>query len=111
VTGSIRKVGIMPKVSIYERADSAGAQARRIEVGWQKSCAVQLGVTKLRPGATSVELLKPDGTTTDVSDYVSVTGGSLDAWDGQFMELDRAQINQLIRHLRDARDAAFGRDE
>lgn len=101
----------MPKVSIYERADADGAQARRVEVGWQKSCAVQLGVTKLRPGVTSVELLNADGSATDVSEYVSVTGGTADAWDGQFMELDRAQLNQLIRYLRDARDAAFGRDE
>ena len=31
--------------------------------------------------------------------------------DGLYMDLDRKAINQLIRHLRRARDAAFGRDE
>lgn len=33
------------------------------------------------------------------------------AWDGFYVDLDRAGINKLIRTLRRARDAAFGRDE
>lgn len=31
--------------------------------------------------------------------------------DGFYVQLDRRGINQLIRHLRRARDQAFGRDE
>ena len=31
--------------------------------------------------------------------------------DGMYAHLDRRGINDLIRHLRRARDAAFGRDE
>jgi hypothetical protein len=30
---------------------------------------------------------------------------------GHYASMDRAQINELIRHLRRARDYAFGRDE
>lgn len=32
-------------------------------------------------------------------------------WDGQFTDLDRHGLNQLIRALREARDKAYGRDE
>jgi hypothetical protein len=31
--------------------------------------------------------------------------------DGMYVNLDRPSINKLIRHLRRARDQAFGRDE
>lgn len=32
-------------------------------------------------------------------------------FDGRYVDLERREINQLIRHLRRARDQAFGRDE
>ena len=35
----------------------------------------------------------------------------VDAWQGFHMDLSRQQINLLIRTLRGARDAAYGRDE
>lgn len=35
----------------------------------------------------------------------------LDYTDGFYVNLDRRGINDLIRHLRRARDQAFGRDE
>jgi hypothetical protein len=38
-------------------------------------------------------------------------GAGLTVADGFFVQLDRRGINDLIRHLRRARDAAFGRDE
>lgn len=35
----------------------------------------------------------------------------LDASSGWFVDLDRSEINRLIRILRRARDSAFGKDE
>jgi hypothetical protein len=103
----------MPKVSVYEDPDTAGQQTRRVEVGWQKGCAVQVGISVRNPAVPHVEFNNPDGSTTDVSEHVTITAGAdpAKAWDGQFMELSRTQVNALIRHLRAARDAAFGRDE
>lgn len=43
-----------------------------------------------------------DGATIEDTDHV---------FDGWYMQLDRRQINQLIRHLRRARDNALGKDE
>jgi len=72
----------------------------RIEVGWARDMHVQVATTKLgsnkEPAAVDKDMVpaEPEGT-----------------WDGQWIELDRHQINELIRHLRRARDAAYGRDE
>ena len=92
----------MPRETIYPRPNPDGTNAdRRVEVGWSRDCYVQIATTKLQPGADRDR------------EYVD---GSADnplkhAWDGQWIDLDRHQINELIRHLRRARDAAFGRDE
>lgn len=55
------------------------------------------------------------------AEYVQVATTLLDSvsgspvvWEvsgGWFVDLDRRSINDLIRHLRRARDQAFGRDE
>ncbi len=51
------------------------------------------------------------------AEYVQVASFSRDPvtyetmWDGYYADLDRRGINQLIRHLRRARDQAFGGDE
>lgn len=75
----------MPKANIYPPNTSSGEEAgRRIEVGWRSGSDVQIATT--------------------VADAESV-------WDGQWVDLDRQGINQLIRALREARDKAFGRDE
>jgi hypothetical protein len=42
---------------------------------------------------------------------VRCTEGAYDDFDARYMQLDRAGLNRLIRTLRKARDAAFGRDE
>jgi len=45
-------------------------------------------------------------TVADTPPEATGTGG-----EGWHVSLDRRQINELIRHLRRARDQAFGRDE
>jgi hypothetical protein len=61
-----------------------------VQVGWDRSGSVQLATMRCEPSNSE------DGTLTDA---------------GMFVDLHRVQINDLIRQLRRARDAAFGRDE
>jgi hypothetical protein len=86
--------GIMPKELIYSNETLAGETGRaaveHIAVGWEKDRGVQLGVVNGPP----VEL--------------TINGQRSDP--GLWMDLDRAQINRLVRSLRRARDAAFGAD-
>ncbi len=95
----------MPKTNLYERPGPEGQDSdRRLEVGWQAD-SVQVATTKLRPGADrNADYLS-------AVTYASSTGGPPRAWEGEFISLDREQINQLIRTLREARDKAFGRNE
>lgn len=58
-----------------------------VKVGWQAAGGVQVGIA--------------DGSFT--------IGGAV--YDSVWVHLDRRGINDLIRHLRRARDQAFGRDE
>lgn len=119
----------MPKFSIYSGADVPGdpnTQRLRCEVGWAKGYDVQIAVTRLADGLdpvggeTSFDD-SPTGTTITVTAGVAAAGTvthagagpapSEPAWQGHRMFLSRPQINQLIRTLREARDAAYGRDE
>jgi hypothetical protein len=77
---------------IYPLPNPDGTNAdRRVEVGWSRDRYVAVATTRVsakQPG---------DGET---------------LWDeGQHVDLNREQINELIRVLRRARDQAFGRDE
>jgi len=97
----------MPKFNIYPPPNPGGwderGATRRVEVGYttrDNGGGVQI--------ATSVraEAAEPGRDFYDPGD-----GGPLKpAWEGQFVNLDRAGINELIRHLRTARDKAFGAD-
>lgn len=108
----------MPKVNIYPppsygRIVSSGADngqivasnwdeygsTRRIELGYSNldmGGGAQIATTVREPGR-------------DPSKYYENTPTG--TWNGQFVDLDRAAINQLIRELRIARDKGFGRDE
>lgn len=96
----------MPKFNLYARPNPNGTDAdRRIELGWspvEAHGSVQLGVTHIVPGAEQFR------------DREYFGGDEKEpaqrVWDGQFIDLDRDQINQLIHQLRDARDKAYGRD-
>ncbi len=87
----------MPKVNIYESVPSSLAEQRtRLSVGWAKDKDVQIGVTDLREGADPGREYGDDDQPN---------------WQGPWIGLDRHQINELIRTLRQARDSAYGRDE
>jgi hypothetical protein len=128
----------MPKTTIYELPpDPNTPQRRRVEVGWQRDGSVQVGVTSLQPppvpgsvtlgGPTSTTFASggylPPAMTTTVNttlqpepvltpeQWAAIAGADDTHWDGWFADLDRQQVNHLIRTLREARDKAFGRDE
>lgn len=95
----------MAQHMIYPRPNPDGTNAdRRVELAWQRDMYVQIGTTAWA-GATGV----PD----TALQYLpgTPTNDLPRAWDGQFVDLDRGQINHLIKQLRVARDQAFGRDE
>jgi hypothetical protein len=96
----------MPKHYIYPTPNPDGADAdRRIELRWQREGGVQLAATRWAGDPMKVdfgqEFIQPEK---DGDPLVP-------AWMGDFVSLERAQINHLIRQLRAARDQAFGRDE
>jgi hypothetical protein len=83
------KEGVMPKETVQLRDDMA------VHVGWQRfpegsaSAAVQLATIAKPHSAEGVD----------------------DPLMGLYVDLNRDQINAVIRNLRRARDAAYGRDE
>ncbi|HEX6682966.1 MAG TPA: hypothetical protein VF062_09240 [Candidatus Limnocylindrales bacterium] len=102
----------MAKHFIYPTAAPAegGLHERRVEIQWFRDQDVRVGVTKrppVDPNRVYVSgSLAPATTTTSAA-----STEPSEAWDGQFVDLDRSQINHLIRQLRTARDQAYGKDE
>lgn len=95
----------MAKHYLYPHPNPDGTNAdSRIELHWQRDGAVQVASTKWA-GQTDA----PD-TSMEYLPGTAVNGPAL-AWDGQFVDLTREQVNHLIKQLRVARDQAFGRDE
>lgn len=84
----------MPRESVYGTDDSGYA----VKVGWERDKHVQVGVG----GPTEFTFIEPlpEGVTAGVTPH-----------NGLWVTMTRQGINDLIRHLRRARDAAFGRDE
>lgn len=76
----------MPKEVINISADE------QIHVGWDKDGHVQIASLGDPRGAGEPGVDEGMGA-------------------GSFVDLNRVQINELIRNLRRARDAAYGRDE
>ena len=94
----------MPKHYIYPKPLPDGTDQRgRLELHWQRDNYVQLATTHWAGEGS------PDTTIT----YLPGDKGDqpVEAWPGEYVELDREQLNHLIRQLRAARDQAFGRDE
>ncbi len=94
----------MPKEVIVNDRDIFGPTSSAcslLQVRWGRNGFVELG-SRIVHGA-------------DHSDYVPTESERPEAAGnpirGMYMSLDRAQINDLIRNLRKARDQAFGRDE
>lgn len=82
----------MPKEKIR---DEAGMYD--VHVGWERDKHVQVGVETA------------DGRT--LAEHLTAEQDTPASFKGLWGTLDRAGCNRLIRALRQARDAAFGRDE
>jgi len=84
----------MPKTNIYPppRGEEGNQlQDTRIEIGWFKGrTGVTIATTTLTEGSDPTEDHK---------------------WFGQYVELTRYELNNMIRALRTARDQSEGKDE
>lgn len=86
-------------------------------VGWNKEGCVQVATTapdadeRLRAWTEVGQAVAPAGITMTGAEFVTPAGSSFKMFDGWHVELERHEVNDLIRLLRRARDAAFGRDE
>lgn len=96
----------MPKEIVYAEKTYDGMTglpympASYVHVGWVKDgCHVQVATVSPAGAIAPFD--------TERGEHV-IAGGLEPGW---FIDLDREGINQLIRNLRKARDAAFGRDE
>lgn len=89
----------MPKEIIYNKYGNTPDNSEFIHVGWSKD-AGHVEVATVSPNGRLM-LLDPD-----TGKYVQA-GGVDPGW---FIQLDRQGINDLIRVLRRARDAAYGAD-
>lgn len=112
----------MAKQLFYPPPPIGGGDAdTRVELVWRRYDTVQIATTKLQPDAPRDQdyypgpvrnLPVPPAVTTTGPGSVDVTAGRYVAsWQGEFVELNRAQVNELIRSLRVARDNAYGRNE
>ena len=105
-------MGVMPK----ERIQSRNTPTLDVTVGWSRDGGVQVATVaadadrRLR-GWAETPTAQPVGITVSGADLVSQPGTSFTRFDGWHVDLDRDQVNTLIRVLRRARDQAFGRDE
>ena len=98
----------MPKHTLapLPRPDG-GSGDRRIEMQWQRDQYVQIATT-VWAGEPGTE---PDPFLEFLPTPATTTNDLPRAWAGQFVDLNRDQINHLIKQLRAARDQAFGKDE
>ena len=83
----------MPKENIYGEGQTPD-WSPRVEVGWTNDLALTIGIDREEP----FRYVDPDRN--GKTDHTAI-----------YLSLDRAGTNRLIRTLRKARDAAFGRDE
>lgn len=121
----------MPKETIHT-SRHPGDHNFDVKVGWTRELDVQVGVSEVDERSMwwvygeqykdtigkevfdivtdypGIAYKKYDEIGTRVLNMLDTTCGSLDSL---WATMDRKQINDLIRVLRRARDAAFGRDE
>lgn len=111
----------MPKFNIYcsvqpgvniETGEVVKVTPRRISVGWSRGQYAQLGIGHAVDPQDSALTALEKGTETAGSNLPVLGEVEMgQEWLAEWIDLDRHMINQLIRELRKARDAAFGRDE
>lgn len=92
----------MPKETIrgLSRGTSDDDRTTHVEVGWNKDMDVQIGVHLPHKSLTFIDIDPATGQHKPVAEL----------FDSLWADLTRQQINQLIRALRKARDAAYGSD-
>lgn len=84
------------------------------EQGWRRAVELSLRFFDANHGSN---VASADGVFTEeervfLFDFLlGQFGAGMTVADGFYVQLDRRGINDLIRHLRRSRDAAFGRDE
>lgn len=104
-------VGEMPK----ERIQSPSHPEMDVTVAWNREQYVQVASTCVdadRRLREWVEMDAHDAAEGEERELKSTKPGtSFKHFHGWHVDLDRYQINELIRVLRRARDQAFGRDE
>lgn len=94
-----------------ERITSTTAPEFDVTVAWNRDSTVQVATI----ASDATERLRnwteepQAGTSVDVAE--TKPGTSFNLFNGWHVDLDRSQVNELIRVLRRARDQAFGRDE
>jgi hypothetical protein len=101
----------MAKHMIYPSANPDGPQDRRVEIQWFRDQDVRIGVTKCVESADPNRVYVSGLPTPPTTTTSAASPEPHEAWEGQFVDLDRSQINHLIRQLRIARDQAYGKDE
>jgi hypothetical protein len=107
----------MAKHYIYPAPNPDGSNAdRRIELHWQRDGSVQLASTRFAGQGqvdTTITYLTQGGEhiPAQVPGANTHSGDTPLAWPGEYVDLNRDQVNHLIKQLRIARDQAFGRDE
>jgi hypothetical protein len=95
----------MPKHNIYPRPNPDGdGQNRRLELQWQRDSHLSLASTIWAGDPAQIDTGR---------EFIPGPAGEalMPAWQGEFLQLERDQVNHLIRQLRIARDQAYGRDE
>jgi hypothetical protein len=103
----------MPKEVVYGEGfpygtpDEPGPARSVIEVGWATGGHVQIATRCIRAVDGSVYEAQPGEPGADED----LAGQAIPRAFGNYVQMDRRGINQLIRNLRRARDQAFGRDE
>lgn len=91
----MERMGVMPKINIQDYSVSGS----RVEIGWTARHDDTPGVVQV-------------GTTNEESPFSFPESDECSSlpFNGWFATLDREQINNAIRALRKARDAAYGAD-
>lgn len=85
---------------------------RRVSVGWSREYGhVQVGIGWIEPGMTKDDLPAHLRGHADHDMQSGETDEQGRVWRSQWVDADRHFINDLIRLLRKARDAAMGKDE
>lgn len=97
----------MPKETVHCVLDGRTVPGFDVVVAWNRDGVVQV-TTVADDADRRLREWQEAGRETPA---LTAAGTSFRLFDGWHADLDRAGVNRLIRLLRNARDAAFGKDE